>query len=59
MCTDQYLSYEEIGAKSGKSKATAQQTINSLKKGGLDLQESPARGYRAATGRPRIGKHIR
>lgn len=56
LCSGQYMSYEEIAAKTGRSKATAQQTINALKNGGLDLEESPARGYRAQTGRPRIGK---
>jgi biotin operon repressor len=56
LCSDQYMSYEEIAAKTGRSKQTAQQTINALRHGGLDLEESPARGYRARTGRPRIGK---
>jgi biotin operon repressor len=56
LCSDQFLAYDEIGMKMNKSPQTAQQTINALKKGGLDLEESPARGYRAKTGRPRIGK---
>lgn len=56
LCSNQYMSYEEIAAKTGRSSQTAQQTINALRKGGLDLEESPARGYRARTGRPRIGK---
>ena len=56
LCSNQYMSYEEIAIKTGRSKETARQTINALRKGGLDLEESPARGYRARTGRPRIGK---
>ena len=56
LCSNQYFSYDEIAAKSGRSKQTAQQTINALRRGGLDLEESPARGYRARTDRPRIGK---
>jgi biotin operon repressor len=56
LCSDQFFSHDEIGMKTGRSAQTAQQTINALKKGGLDLEESPARGYRAKTGRPRIGR---
>jgi len=56
LCSDKYMSYDEIAMKTGRSSQTAQQTINALRKGGLDLEESPARGYRARTGRPRIGK---
>ena len=56
LCSDQFYSYEEIAVKLDKSKVTVQQTINALRRGGLELEESPARGYRARTGRPRIGK---
>jgi biotin operon repressor len=59
LCSGQYLSYEEIAIKTGRSRVTAQQTISALIRGGLDLEESPARGYRARTGRPRIGKKIK
>jgi biotin operon repressor len=58
LCTSNFMSYEEIGIKTDRGKATVQQIINALKKGGLELQESPARGFKAPTGRPRIGKHL-
>lgn len=56
LCSDQYYSYQEIGIKLDKNRVSVQQIINALRKGGLDLEESPARGFRARTGRPRIGK---
>lgn len=56
LCSNQFYSYDEIGVKLDKNRVSVQQIINALRKGGLDLEESPARGYRARTGRPRIGK---
>ena len=56
LCSNQFYSYQEIGIKLDRNKISIQQTINALRKGGLELEESPARGYRARTGRPRIGK---
>lgn len=56
LCSNQFMGYEEIAIKIDRSKQTSQQIVNALRKGGLDLEESPARGYRARTGRPRIGK---
>lgn len=56
LCSNQFYSYEEIGIKLDKNRVSVQQIINALRKGGLDLEESPARGFRARTGRPRIGK---
>ena len=59
LCSNQFYSYEEIAIKLDKNRVSVQQIINALKKGGLDLEESPARGYRARTGRPRIGKKLK
>jgi biotin operon repressor len=56
LCSNQFYSYEEIAIKLDKNRVSVQQIINALRRGGLDLEESPARGYRARTGRPRIGK---
>jgi biotin operon repressor len=59
LCSNQFYSYEGIAIKLDKNRVSVQQTINALRRGGLDLEESPARGYRARTGRPRIGKKPR
>jgi len=56
LCSNQFYSYEQIAIKLDKNRVSVQQVINALRKGGLDLEESPARGFRARTGRPKIGK---
>ena len=59
LCSNQFYSYDEIGIRLDKNRVSVQQITNALRKGGLDLEESPARGFRARTGRPRIGKKPR
>lgn len=49
---DDFYSDEEIATKIGKSASTAKQTINALKKGGIAINESVAKGYKITGGRP-------
>jgi biotin operon repressor len=56
--SDNFYSNEEIATKIGKSASTAKQTINALKKGGIVIYESVAKGYKIGFGRPAKGRNI-
>jgi biotin operon repressor len=44
--SDKYLSDEEISAKIGKAPSTVKQAIGALRAGGIEFEESVAKGFR-------------
>lgn len=44
--SEDFLSDEEVGAKIGKSASTVKQTVGALRAGGVEFEESTAKGFR-------------